>query len=1226
MDDPWNIENYLSYGVLLVPIQDGAELRHEVLGSNAILAKDNWLDFPGSSPLFFKYLRNSEDHTVLHELEYLILHKFVFASFALVDSKYLLLRIYLVPYDLPGVQGRLRSRRDDIVGQARRSLISLLPKLSQDPDCWEGRRLPDPPSIVPGTTLSGLYEALPSPLGEVTATSTPVTKRLLNFSDRLENLGFRTTLHRYQRRSVAAMVQKEMDLTNDPDPMFLPVVGFNNRQFFFQPGTMELLLERRLVAPCRAGILCEELGTGKTVMILGLILATIHQISEPEPSIIDPRPVLTPIALRHFPSDTFAAARQRFPGRKSKHGVPKLVELLMHKMATSPVTLVPEARAPRYAALQEAVDDLEHYSEPRKQNLPFYLDYAGEPIDNERINTRRASAQDEPRLLYLTSATLVVVPANLLLQWTSECSLHCEDSLRRCILQKNDRIPPARELASQYDIVLMSYPRFTAENVKTTDLTWRICRCPEFPGVRVPKCVCKGPACSPLLQIRWKRLVIDEGHVSASLTTALTPFVKTLSVERRWIVTGTPTTNLLGLSLGKKDSEGLDMAPGEASEDLSNSSRAASEGPETAQDDDDALTAAPVPRIWTKDDGEDLKRLGNMITHFVGVPQLLANPQLFTTQVKNALLDKRGPRFGATEVLTQVMSSVMFRHRIADVEEEVKLPPVTQELVLLDLEPMAVKSYNALQAVLAINAVSSQRTDKDYMFHPSNAAALQEAVQNMSQLMFWMVDDNCYNATEALRNSEKTVKKLPSTTSDEDKQLLETAYHHLRVASEDPLWRTLQGNMDVPYRVSELERPIFEAWTRTKHTLDPDSSAPSCGFIHSDRLRALRNIVLSKPLISKDGLVEAGIQTAEEEAKQKAELDALKRKKSSRNYDEKPNQIKATQVARKATDPNMVKEVQKELATKVAVDFDSPRPQANIPHVPRPSALVAKSHIANTQVGCSASSKLNFVVQVLKYSADEKFLIFSGNPLSLAYINEALELIGVDCLQFTTQIDVKVREQFVLTFETSEKYRVFLMELKHGARGLNLVSASRVIFCEPVWRADVESQAIKRCHRIGQTRSITVKTMAIRGTAEENMAGRRLALKNSTEKIPNLLINESGMRSFIANPKFITYDSESPELPLVEFPLVKLPPPADDEDVLMTEGDVEPLPRQVHFSVEDDGPSSPRKRRLESSLEESTPQRKKKSPRGQKVRLVLREPSSEIQPTATKSKMNVRFA
>ena len=73
----------------------------------------------------------------------------------------------------------------------------------------------------------------------------------------------------------------------------------------------------------------------------------------------------------------------------------------------------------------------------------------------------------------------------------------------------------------------------------------------------------------------------------------------------------------------------------------------------------------------------------------------------------------------------------------------------------------------------------------------------------------------------------------------------------------------------------------------------------------------------------------------------------------------------------------------------------------------------------------------------------------------------------------------------------------------------------------------------KRAHRIGQLRPITgehhfaepplhwwslsfpVKTLAIRGTAEERMVARRNALKNSQEKLPKL-IEEAGMRHYIA--------------------------------------------------------------------------------------------------------------
>jgi hypothetical protein len=110
----------------------------------------------------------------------------------------------------------------------------------------------------------------------------------------------------------------------------------------------------------------------------------------------------------------------------------------------------------------------------------------------------------------------------------------------------------------------------------------------------------------------------------------------------------------------------------------------------------------------------------------------------------------------------------------------------------------------------------------------------------------------------------------------------------------------------------------------------------------------------------------------------------------------------------------------------------------------------------------------------------------------------------------------------------------------------NLISASRVIFCEPVWHPDVESQAIKvrRLHHSVCTRGLNyclactshgtnetsyrsvlsafkcllysflpVRTLVIRSTAEEAMISRRQYLR-SNDKIPNMM-TESGMREFI---------------------------------------------------------------------------------------------------------------
>jgi hypothetical protein len=128
-----------------------------------------------------------------------------------------------------------------------------------------------------------------------------------------------------------------------------------------------------------------------------------------------------------------------------------------------------------------------------------------------------------------------------------------------------------------------------------------------------------------------------------------------LSVERRWIVSGTPTTNLLGLTFGQssevevKDEDELEYEP--EAEDES----------ESPSETDRVVTVA---RKWTRYDREDLRKLDNMATHFIGVPHFKAEQGVFSNNVTAALFGTQGfPQPGAIQVLEQVMKLVMLRHR-----------------------------------------------------------------------------------------------------------------------------------------------------------------------------------------------------------------------------------------------------------------------------------------------------------------------------------------------------------------------------------------------------------------------------------------------------------------------------------------------------------------------------------------------------------------------------------
>jgi len=147
--------------------------------------------------------------------------------------------------------------------------------------------------------------------------------------------------------------------------------------------------------------------------------------------------------------------------------------------------------------------------------------------------------------------------------------------------------------------------------------------------------------------------VVDEGHVHGNDQTQLSNIAQLLSIERRWIVTGTPTSDLLGLSFGSPS-----KYLSESNQDLACLNGSKDEGDSEVPD---SSTAQPndllrVSRRWTSSERESLRRLGTMIAGFLQVPQFAASRKSFSMQVIQPLFGPNGPLVGAVFVLKQIMS------------------------------------------------------------------------------------------------------------------------------------------------------------------------------------------------------------------------------------------------------------------------------------------------------------------------------------------------------------------------------------------------------------------------------------------------------------------------------------------------------------------------------------------------------------------------------------------
>lgn len=96
-----------------------------------------------------------------------------------------------------------------------------------------------------------------------------------------------------------------------------------------------------------------------------------------------------------------------------------------------------------------------------------------------------------------------------------------------------------------------------------------------------------------------------------------------------------------------------------------------------------------------------------------------------------------------------------------------------------------------------------------------------------------------------------------------------------------------------------------------------------------------------------------------------------------------------------------------------------------------------------------------------------------------------------------------------------------LMDIGHAAFGLDMQSASRIYFINPVLNPQIEAQAVGRARRISQMKPVTVETLVLRGSLEEVIMRRKKEMTQAEQRKCKSILDDRPIFEWILNPKIL---------------------------------------------------------------------------------------------------------
>ncbi|KAF2090200.1 hypothetical protein K490DRAFT_35292 [Saccharata proteae CBS 121410] len=989
------------------------------------------------------------------------------------STETMIIRVHVLPEDVG------RGYVDRTPRAQQLALEHVLDSIDVSSEAWFGRSQGngskfDRWATPEHSSLFYLFNTLPSPA--------PSPENVSNLYSRvaMEELlegrvqGLRTELYPFQARTSALMLQREAASKPFLDPRLETRTAPDGSQLIYCPNSTTFLKEPRQYESSQGGILAESMGYGKTVIAISLILATRCHFPQ--------KPALgqTGIPVRTHTGSLL----QMSASAAGRHNIHWKADLLRREMATG------ECFAECEKALQKTV---------------YYK------VASETVRRHRRSRKPPPQRYQLCSGTIIVVPRNLIHQWQSELRKHVEEGeLKVLVMDESYKVlPPSAELAT-FDIVLFDRTRFEAELSDGSDAQGRrrasavsrYCDCPYIGATRTRDCTClrvEEVYNSPLKKLHWLRIMIDEGHgFSSPNSNAVLVAQKLVRAERRWVISGTPAKDeLLGVE--------IDLA----SNDYTNTDK------DVRSVQKEALAKRKM--FDAMESQKAVHSLGNLAVHFLQTrPWANMDRKERNNWVDHMYRheDTQRRTFSSFSLcMRQTLEQLIVKTQIDDVERDIDLPPLTHRVVYLEPSYYDKVSANNFVLVLTSNAVTSERTDIDYLFHPKSQKARNQLITNLrTSNCFWtgFTHDDIHHA---VGHGQRYLEK-DSNCSQEDRNLLALCMGLAQdycLSSEH--WKAMSATHEFGLFV--------EDWPQNSPTWSLSNSEPSLYGV-TQLLQAQKLVNSRTPTDYMNGFDKAGSDAV---AKVFSSLNsrpkAIPKKKQDNTT---PKEAEATQTLdskRKVT----AKDEGNPTSKKTEAPQKTPRKRSRF--VDSGEELPFDSPLRRTRVVGTVSAKMTYLLeQVMTYYEQEKILIFFDADNTAYYLAQCLDLLAVKHEIYAKGLSNEMRSRYIVNFDKDDTIRVLLMDVRLGALGLNINQASRVYFINPVCRPSIEAQAIKRAHRIGQTKPVHVETLILRGTIEDAMFERSKSMTRNEHMEAKTLEDDQKITEIIqqARPLHIRLD------------------------------------------------------------------------------------------------------